>query len=418
MVRQVAVSADGRWAYAVHALARFAMPVSQLERSWVNGNALTIVDLAQKAHYATVLLDQLADGAADPWGLRLSRDGKTAWVTLAGAHGIARVDLANLHALLRGTADLAAVLPNRRSSIWHEIRRDPAKIALLANDLEALPMAGLVTRWPVPGKGPRGLDVSPDGRRLAVAVYYSSQVLLYDTATGKLASIIDLDPGRIPDEVRRGEMVFNDATCSVQNWLSCASCHPDGRVDGVNWDLTNDGIGNPKDTRSLLLSPETPPVMSLGVRATMELATVAGFRFTLGREPKPADVAAVQAYLRAMKPRRSPHRLPDGELSPKARRGQAIFESPRTRCSFCHSGPLFTDLRLRNVGTGLPPEAEAEFDTPTLIELWRTAPYLHHGGAATLPEVFTRFNPRNRHGATSHLSPEDIDAVAEYLLSL
>jgi YVTN family beta-propeller protein len=418
LVRQVAISPDGRWAYAVHALARFSMPVSQLERGWVNGNALTIVDIEHRNVYATVLLDQLADGAADPWGVRLSREGRILWVSLAGVHAVARVDLAKLHALLAGELDLVQVLPNRRTSVWHEIRNDPGKRARLMNDLEALPMAGIVTRWAVPGKGPRGMDLSPDGRLLAVAAYFSGQVFLFETQAGKLAATIALDRERKPDPARWGEAIFNDATYSLQHWLSCATCHPDGRADGVNWDLTNDGIGNGKNTRSLLLAHETPPMMALGVRANMEVATLAGFRFTLGHEPGPGEVEAVQAYLRAMKPARSPHLLDNGELSPLARRGRAIFESPRTRCAFCHSGPWFTDLRLRNVGTGLPPETEAEFDTPTLIELWRTAPYLHHGQAATLPEVFTRFNPRNRHGTTSHLSAEDIAALAEYLLSL
>jgi YVTN family beta-propeller protein len=418
LVRQVAVSPDGRWAYAVHALARFAMPVSQLERGWVNGNALTIIDIHQNAIYTTVLLDQLAEGAADPWGLRVSPEGKTLWVTLAGVHAVARVDLGKLHALLAGELDLVQLLPNCRTSIWHEIRNDPAQRDRLINDLEALPMAGIVTRWAVPGKGPRGIDLSPDGRQLAVAAYFSGQVFLLDAVTGKLAATIALESERESDPARWGETIFNDATYSIQHWLSCATCHPDGRVDGVNWDLTNDGIGNGKNTRSLLLAHETPPMMALGVRANMEVATLAGFRFTLGHEPGPGEVEAVQAYLRAMKPARSPHLLDNGELSPLARRGQAIFQSPRTRCAFCHSGPWFTDLRLRNVGTGLPPETEAQFDTPTLIELWRTAPYLHHGGAATLPEVFTRFNPRNRHGTTSQLSAEDLAALAEYLLSL
>jgi len=26
-----------------------------------------------------------------------------------------------------------------------------------------------------------------------------------------------------------------------------ASCHPEGRADALNWDLVNDGLGNPND---------------------------------------------------------------------------------------------------------------------------------------------------------------------------
>jgi cytochrome c peroxidase len=47
------------------------------------------------------------------------------------------------------------------------------------------------------------------------------------------------------------ERLFHDATIGHQSWQSCASCHPDGRAGGLNWDLLNDGIGNPKNTKSV-----------------------------------------------------------------------------------------------------------------------------------------------------------------------
>ncbi|MHC4147198.1 MAG: cell surface protein, partial [Planctomycetota bacterium] len=78
---------------------------------------------------------------------------------------------------------------------------------------------------------------------------------------------------------RRGEMLFNDALLCFQSWQSCASCHPsDARVDALNWDLLNDGLGNPKNTKSLLLSHETPPAMITGIRENAEIAVRAGFR--------------------------------------------------------------------------------------------------------------------------------------------
>jgi cytochrome c peroxidase len=46
-----------------------------------------------------------------------------------------------------------------------------------------------------------------------------------------------------------------------------------------------------------------------------------------------------------------------------------------------------------------------KYDTPTLLGLYRTAPYLHHGKAATLLDVLTTCNQEDRHGKTSHLSP-------------
>ena len=43
-------------------------------------------------------------------------------------------------------------------------------------------------------------------------------------------------------------------------------------VDGLNWDLLNDGIGNPKSTKTLLYSHATPPAMISGIRADAETA--------------------------------------------------------------------------------------------------------------------------------------------------
>jgi cytochrome c peroxidase len=272
-------------------------------------------------------------------------------------------------------------------------------------------------RSDLPGNGPRGLAVSADGRRLAVAAYFSGNVLLADPRTARVDRVVALPNQPPADLVRRGETVFHDATRCYQQWLSCATCHPDGRADGLNWDLLNDGIGNPKNTKSLLLSHRTPPAMSRGVRAGMETAAEAGFRRILFQRPKPDDLRAVVAYLRNVRPERSPH-LVDGRLSPGARRGKALFESRQTGCSRCHPGRLYTDLRMHDVGTRGESDREATFDTPTLIELWRTAPYLHDGRAATLREVLTSCNTNDRHGATSHLTGKEIDALVEYLHSL
>ena len=65
--------------------------------------------------------------------------------------------------------------------------------------------------------------------------------------------------------------------------------------------------------------------------------------------------------------------------------------------------------------TDKPGEA---LDTPTLVEIWRTAPYLHDGSAATLREVLVDHNPADRHGRTSHLSSSQLEALIAYLLSL
>jgi cytochrome c peroxidase len=288
---------------------------------------------------------------------------------------------------------------------------------LLADDLTALSVADLLTRVGVgPSVGPRGVDISPDGSRLAVAGYYAGQVLLLDPATLAVATRVDLGPSRPIDEARRGEMIFHDGTYCFQHWLSCTTCHPSARADGNNWDLLNDGIGNPKNTKSMLFAYRTPPMMAQGVRADMSAAVAAGFKFILFRQPNDGDVSAVEAYLRTLRPLPSPH-LVDGHLNEKARRGKAIFESAAVGCAKCHSGPLLTNLKICDVGTRNPNDNSSEFVTSMLVELWRSAPYLHDGSAATMRDVLTTRNPGDKHGVTSHLTPRQIDDLAEFLLS-
>ncbi len=424
--RGAVVTPDGRWACIVHALGRFNLPTTQLDRGWVNTNALSVLDLAARKHYATVLLDQPQEGAADPWGVAISKDGTRLWITLAGVHEIACIDFARMMRWIAG--GLPDDSPVAKSSpewaitmrnVWQEIKANPAHRSELVNDLAALYVGDLIERVKLPGNGPRGLALAPDGKTLAAAQYFSGDVAITDAA-GKARKTISLGRSARPGAARRGERIFHDGTMAFQHWLSCSTCHPDGRADGLNWDLLNDGIGNPKNTRSLLLAHRRGLMMSHGIRANLSVAASAGFRFILFRTPEAGEVADTEAYIRAMKPLPSPHRTGPARkaLSSRAVEGKALFESARTKCTRCHSGPLYTDRKLHDTGTRGPYDSGSRFITPTLVELWRTAPYLHDGRAITLQEVLTRYNRANKHGATSHLSRTQVGALAEYVLSL
>jgi cytochrome c peroxidase len=111
--------------------------------------------------------------------------------------------------------------------------------------------------------------------------------------------------------------------------------------------------------------------------------------------------------------------LVGGKLSPAARRGERLFFNKEIGCARCHPPPLFTDLKSHDVGTRNPQDRETDkFDTPTLIELWRTAPYFHDGSVATLRDLLVFGNRNDQHGKTSHLSAQQISDLCEYLLSL
>ncbi len=73
-------------------------------------------------------------------------------------------------------------------------------------------------------------------------------------------------------------------------------------------------------------------------------------------------------------------------LSAGGQRGMRIFQT--AGCIQCHGGPMFSDFKLHVIGTSdSAPEGRRDFRTPTLRNLRFTAPYLHHGGLATLEAV-------------------------------
>jgi cytochrome c peroxidase len=58
------------------------------------------------------------------------------------------------------------------------------------------------------------------------------------------------------------------------------------------------------------------------------------------------------------------------------------------------------------------------YDTPSLLGVYRTAPYLHDGRAATLHDLLTTANAGDRHGRTSQLSDTQVHDLVEFLKAL
>ena len=399
-VRGLCLSPDGRYAYVTHLVGRYQLPTTQLERGWMNTNALSIIDVATEKLVNTVLLDDVDRGAANPWGVACTADGRHLCVAHAGTHELSIIDRVALHNKLDAVA------------AGEHVSDVSLSAADVPNDLSFL--RDIRRRVALAGNGPRGLTVV--GSQAYVAEYFSGSLGVIELEGEQMgtARSLALGPSQAMTEARRGEMLFNDGQICFQQWQSCASCHPDGRSDGLNWDLLNDGMGNPKNTKSMLLAHRTPPVMITGVRDKAETAVRAGMRYIQFTVRPEEEAVAIDTYLKSLKPLASP-RLIDGQLSPAARRGQVLFS--QAGCAGCHGGPLQTDLQSYDVGTGTGLEQGRSFDTPTLVEIWRTAPYLYDGRAASLRQVITDFNPRDQHGVTSKLSSEEIDDLIEFVLA-
>jgi len=408
-LKDIRVSPDGKNAVVTHLVSSFNRATAKVQFGWMNANAMTIIDLTRMKIRSTVLLDEPDRGAANPWGVAWSADGKKLAIAHAGTH---EVSIINFSMLLANLPD---------ASVTHLKSANPVLTFVLHYEgfdpgLPFLTGARERVKLPDGDLGSRALTIA--GHEIYAADYFSDTLSMIDLdASNPKAESIPLGPKPEMDLVRKGEFYFHDASICKQGWQSCSSCHPgDARTDGFNWDLLNDGIGNPKNTKSLLLAHRTPPAMSLGVRATAETAVRAGIKFILFTDQPEEVPAAIDEYLKSLKPVPSPY-LVHGKLSPSAKRGKKIFQ--RAGCADCHVPGLFTDLRPYDVGTRRTFDGPMDkFYTPPLIEDWRTAPYLHDGSAATIRDVLTTRNPEGKHGDVAGLSKQEMDDLCEYVLSL
>lgn len=380
-LRDIALSPDGKFVIVSHNLGRFQVPTSQLQQGWMNTSAISLIDAKELNVYATILLDEPDRGAAGVWGIETEGDNLV--VAHSGTH---EMSIINYPAMVQKLADCQ-------------------DRAALSYDLYF--MRDIRHRLPIAGNGPRSIALK-DGK-LYAPTYFADTMNIIELPSLEAVSYA-YNPNRVESREEIGERIFNDAMYCYQNWQSCNGCHPgEARTDAMNWDLMNDGIGNPKNCKSMLFSHVTPANMISGIRAEAEIAVRAGFKFIQFYDITEEMATCVDDYMRALRPLPSPY-LQNGELSASAKAGKEIFY--KLNCDQCHSGIYYTDMKMHRIGDDI--EFEAGWDTPTLREVWRTAPYLFDGRAATMEEVFSV----HKHGVKGNISQKEIKDLTEYVNSL
>ncbi len=393
----LAISPDGKYVYATHVVARFNVPTSQVEKGWVDTNAVGVIDTTKDEMEFTFLLDDVDRGFANPYGINITDDGKTLIVMGAGTHELSIIDLPAMH-------------EKYKESLTHPTKN--GTILAPHNDLAFI--ASVRKRVALDGFGPRFSAIR--GNHIVTSMYYSDTLNILDLTDPMLKpKKWSIGGNEDLNEIRRGDLYFHDASLCFQNWLSCATCHTEVRSDNLNWDLLNDGMGNPKQSKSMLYAHQTPPSMITGIRKFAEIAVRKGITHIQFAVRPEADAVCIDKYLTALKAVPSPY-LYDEKYEDAIRRGAAVFED--ANCSMCHSGEYYTNGKMFNVGSGLNEYENASFDTPTLCEVWRTAPYLYDGRAETIFDMLKLYNKDDRHGRTSHLTDDELRDLEIYILSL
>ena len=397
----IAFSVDGRLGVAAGMHPKNLVPLAHLDHAGAFADALTLFG-ADVGKPVEVPLDELERYAVRPFGVAIAPDKSRIFVTCEGSEIVTVIDTARLLQFVHAhpgphVQDLSA------SSNYVVARIDV-------------------------GHDPRGVAFTRDGRKLLVANRLDDTISVIDTRTNRLASTIPLAGPKQITVLRKGEQTFYTARYSFQGQIGCANCHIDSTFDGLTWDLEPDGFGRDiVDNRPIEGVKDTEPYKWNG--GNPNLPTECGPRtekyFWRAENYDDLTLTDLVVYIRSLAPRPNRWSLPGGELTPAQERGKALFVRSvdkfgtaipeGNRCSYCHSGPKGTSQKSFDVGTKKTTDNSGLLDTPQLTNIAITAPYLHDGSAATLEEIWTIFNPEDKHGRTNDLTKDELNDLIEYL---
>ncbi len=285
----------------------------------------------------------------------------------------------------------------------------------------------ITARIPV-GHDPRGIALTHDGARLLVANRLEDTISVIDTKTDRVSLTIPLGVPKELSVLRYGEQTFYTAKYSFQGQIGCANCHIDSTFDGLQWDLEPDGFGRDiVDNRPIEDVKDTEPYKWNG--GNPDLPTECGPRtekyFWRAENYDDVTLTDLVVYVRSLPPRPNRWRMPGGELTAAQERGKGLFNRridkfgnpipEQNRCDSCHSGPKGTNQKSFDVGTNRTTDNSGLLDTPQLTNIAITGPYLHDGSAQTLEQIWTVFNPEDKHGRTNDLTKDELNDLIEYL---
>jgi len=400
-VFHTAFSADGRVGAVAQYHPKNLVPLAHLEHGGAFEDTLTVFG-ADVGRTVEVPLDELERYASQPFGVAIAPDKSRIYVTCGGSEMVTVIDVPRLIAYIH------------------------AHPAPFVQDLSASSHY-VVARIGV-GLNPRGLTLTNDGRRLFVANRLDDTLSVIDTRTNKVTATVKLAGPKKVNAARHGEQTFYSARQSFQGQIGCANCHIDSTFDGLTWDLEPDGFGRDiVDNKMLEGVKDTEPYKWNG--GNPNLPTECGPRtekyFWRSEQYDNLTLADLTIYIRNMPTRPNRWKLPGYELTPAQERGKAIFErevdkfgkpiAEANRCSYCHSGSKGTNQKLFDVGTKKLTDNSGLLKSAPLTEIALTAPYLHDGSARTLEEIWTVFNPEDKHGRTNDLTKDELNDLIEYL---
>ena len=382
----------------------------QVERGWMMNHGIGIVEQKEEGRIAQLLLDEPNAYYSDPFDIVITPDGKKAFVSSSGVDLISVISIDSIRSILKESS--------------------PKMLKNISNNL-GISSRFVLKRIPT-GANPKGLALSPDGKRLYVAEQLEDKIAVINTETLENINSIDLGgPLRIT-VARQGRRLFNNAGHTFQNQYACYTCHPDNHEDGLVYNMASKDMGrNVTNTQSLREIGNTAPFKWNGKNQTVYKQDGMRFSTVLTRTEQFSydDLDALVAYI--VTGIKYPPNLmynPDGKLTESQLRGKELFDRSvdnfgnvipeNNRCITCHPPPLYTNLKLADVSTLAETDDPILFDTPHLNNIYSSAPYLHDGRAETLEEIWTIYGQDDKHGYVNDMTKMQLNDLVDYLKSL
>jgi len=216
-----------------------------------------------------------------------------------------------------------------------------------------------------PGSIPRGVTLDEVAGKVYVYCWGTNKIEVRDLTLPGIPKVTDLDVGYDPTSParREGRRIFYDGKNSLQQNLSCETCHVEGLFDHLVWNLS----GTPIDDKGVLFTQSlkgiefTKPYHWRGERDLIDFNPA--FSGLLGgTDLSPEQFAAFEAFLFGLQnpanPFEDPRRVVSDGRGPKrfdfethaglsAVRGQELyFSAPSVgndTCQDCHTLPTGTN---------------------------------------------------------------------------
>ena len=271
---------------------------------------------------------------------------------------------------------------------------------------KADPTSAPLRHWEL-GSPARGVAVDPQGKIAYVHLPFDHAVAIVPLADSAYTVFqrISIGEDELDDAVARGRKLFhkaNDSRITGITGVSCATCHAEGRSDGVSWLLDGKPVQTP------LLATRTDLMGRLrwsGASPDLGHAISEAVKRLQGTGLPEEDQKALVAFLTSGKDVMS---LPPRPTP--AEDGKKLFAD--AGCATCHDPDnSYTDAKLHTFRGD-------KIRTPALRGLALTAPYYHDGSAPTLTAVLTAHEAGNPMSVGNRFEKTEIAALEAFLKTL